>query len=451
MGITKYVEDLIISSKSTANGIGTGSVLGASAGSAVNGEVYLVDATGSSDDGKVLNAAAFDAATMTAFSIVPVVADGKLKPHPTKIKKTDIIGVTKEAYAAPVTKVVNLGYNGTTGDLALSKGTAGTNEYAITSRIITDTTFHDLFKTFITSYPTTAFAATTPTNQEKLDYFYQYVTEWNGTANTINTRLFRNQSESIYKYTDLQLVYNTANAVVTGVANGTNITVAYGSYNVTTSTAHGIVAGDYVKLGANAASANITGTIYKVESAPTTTSLVLTTPFTGTSLSGTASALVKVVTTGTPTFGFIITVKPNVTPYTKEGGVQTFVFDADYSRQDDNVSSTVIDSAALKTVTQPKWSAGHVDSVKDHEWKHLNIDGVITRYGWGADAFIPTSRVSGSVNYDLYTISYRDTNVLSDQNTVRNTKMVSVYLPTGSTASTDFWGIIDSLTPSVTL
>ena len=446
MGVTKFVEDLIISSKSTANGITAGSVLGANIGSAVSGEVYLVDSTRASTDGNVLDATAFDAATMSAFSIVPIIADGKAKPHPTKIKKADIIGVTKEAYSAPVTKVVNLGYNGTTGDLALSKGTTGTNEYAIISKIITDTTYNDLFKTQITSYTTSGFAATTPTNQEKLDYFYNYLAEWNGTSSTITTRLFREGSESIYKYTDLQLVYNTASA-----ATGTNITATYGSYNVTTSTAHGLVAGDYVKIGASAASANITGTIYKVDSAPTTTSLVLTTPFKGTSLSAVAGAMSKVVTTGTPTFGFIITVKPNATPYTKEGGVQTFNFDALYSRQDDNVHSTLVDSAALKTVTEAKWSAGHVDSVKDHEWKHLNLDGVITRYGWGADYFIPTSRVSGSVNYDLYTISYRDTNVLSDQNVVRNTKMVSVYLPTGSAASTNFWGIIDSLTPSVTL
>jgi len=436
MGVTKYVEDLIISSKTTTNTVPATSVLGASMGSTLNGEVYVVDSSTGANDGQVLNSAAFDAAGMTAFTIVPIIADGKARGQQTKINKADVLKVTRELYAAPVTKVVTLGYNGTTGDLSLSKGTSGTNEYALVSRIINDTTFQDLFKQYIMSYPTTAFAATTPTNAEKVDYFYQYVAEWNGTASTINTRLFRDGTENIFKYTDLTLSYNTASA-----ATGTDITATYGSYNVTTSIAHSLVAGDFVKIGASAASANLGG-IYKVKSAPTATTLVLTTPFKGASLSAVTSALSKVVFTGTPTFGFTITVKPNATPYTIEGGVQTFNFDANYSRQDDNISSTLIDQAALKTVTESKWSAGEASSVKDAEFKHLNIDGVITRYGWGN--LTPPTKVTAAT-YDLYTIAYRDTNVLSDQTTVRNTKTVSAFFPAGSTASGDFYAIIDGL------
>jgi hypothetical protein len=435
MGVTKYVEDLIISSKTTANTVGATSVLGANMGSTLNGEVYVVDSSTGANDGQVLNSAAFDAAGMTAFTIVPIIADGKARGQQTKINKADVLKVTRELYAAPVTKVVTLGYNGTTGDLALSKGTAGTNEYALVSRIINDTTFQDLFKQYIMSYPTTAFAATTPTNQEKMDYFYQYLAEWNGTSNTINTRLFRDGTENIFKYTDLTLTYSTTGLTASGSAT----TVTNGS-NKVASTGHGLTAGAYVRLGVTSTTVTTNG-IYKVDTVTDANNYTITTAYKGvTSTSATSAA---VVTFGaTPAFGFTITVKPNATPYTIEGGVQTFNFDANYSRQDDNISSTLIDQAALKTVTESKMSSGHSDSVKDAEFKHLTIDGVITRYDWGN--LTPPTKVTAAT-YDLYTIAYRDTNVLSDQTTVRNTKTVSAFFPAGSTASGDFYAIIDGL------
>lgn len=57
MGIIKYVEDIVISSKSTANTLPAASVLGASIGSTLNGEVYLVDASQTTTEGQTLNAA----------------------------------------------------------------------------------------------------------------------------------------------------------------------------------------------------------------------------------------------------------------------------------------------------------------------------------------------------------------------------------------------------------
>lgn len=440
MGIIKYVEDIVISSKSTANGIPAASVLGASVGSALNGEVYLVDASQTTTEGQVLNAASF--ATTPAFTIVPIVANGQTKTVQPKIRKADIVAVTKEVYSAPTTKQITLGFNGTTGDLTVSKNAEGTYEYAIISKIITDTTFQDLFKNYITSYPTTAFAATTPTNQEKLDYFYQFIAEWNGTADNINTRSFRNQSEHMYKYTDLSLIYSTS--ALTAV--GTSTTATYGSYTVN-STAHGVTEGSYVRLGATSTT-GVTNGIYKVASVVNANTFTITTPYKG--VTGTSATYAALVTTGaTPTFGFVITVKPNATPYTVEGGVQTFVFDANFSRQDDNTNSIVVDAPALKTVVEPKWSSGHNDSVKDAEFKHLTLDGVITRYGWGKDAFVPATRTVAGTNYDLFTISYRDTNVLSDQNIVRNSKMVSIYVPQGSAFSTELTGMLSTLSPYI--
>jgi hypothetical protein len=427
MGSTKYVEKVRISTKtaSSANTVAAGTNLYTNTGLVKAGEIYFVNEAAGSSNGVVLDSGSIGAATR--YSVHQAIADGQLEVVQDVIEKNTIIKATKEAYSAETLKSLAVGFAGgsTTGDLPVYKTSAGLGTFGINAWEVTDTTYNDLWKPQPLSFPTAGFASTTPTNQEKLDYFWNFIKYWNGTQSTINSQLFKIGSNSINNFVDLNLIYSTAPALIAGA-----VTATYGQYNVTI-VAHGISAvGTYIRIGNNA---NNTDYIYKVAAVVDVNTLTLETAYKGTNIAAVASKSAIVTVGGSPLFGFVFNAK-DIT-YKKASGQQMYNFDALYSRTDDNLSDTLLDVAATKTIlSYAKYSSGDGFSVRDVEYKQWAMEnwgylkGSMAHY---LDDFPYKS--TPSLNYTMYSIAYIKQATERSQFVIADHRVDYIYVPTTAT------------------
>lgn len=427
MGSTKYVEKVRISTKTaaSANTLLAGTNLFTNTASVKAGEIYFVNEAAGSSNGVILDSGSIGAATR--YSIYSATADGKLEVVQDVIEKNTIVKATKEAYSAETLKSLAIGFAGgsTTGDLPVYKTSTGLGTFGINAWEVSDTTYNDLWKPQPLSFPTAGFAATTPTNQEKLDYFWNFIKYWNGTQSTINSQLFKIGSNSINNFVDLNLIYNTAPALIAGA-----VTATYGQYNVTI-VAHGVATvGTYIRIGNNA---NNTDYIYKVAAIVDANTLTLETAYKGTNLVAAASKSAIVTTGGTPLFGFVFNAK--ALPFKKAGGKQIYNFDALYSRTDDNLSDTLIDVAATKTIlSYAKYSSGDGYSVRDVEYKQWSMEN--WGYLKGSMAHFLDDydyKSNTSLSYTMYSIAYVKQAVERSQFIIADHRVDYIYVPTTAT------------------
>lgn len=427
MGSTKYVEKVRISTKTaaSANTISAGTNLFTNTALVKQGEIYFVNEAAGSSNGVVLDSGSIGAATR--YSIYQVIADGQLEVVQDVVEKNTIVKATKEAYSAETLKSLAIGFAGgsTTGDLPVYKTTAGLGTFGLNVWEVTDTTYNDLWKPQPLSFPTAGFASTTPTNQEKLDYFWNFIKYWNGTQSTINSQLFKIGSNSVNNFVDLNLIYSTAPALIAGA-----VTATYGQYNVTI-VAHGVVTvGTYIRIGNNA---NNTDYIYKVAAIVDANTLTLETAYKGTNLAAAASKSAIVTTGGSPVFGFVLNAK-DIT-YKKASGNQLYNFDGLYSRTDENLSDTLLDVAAPKTIlSYAKYSSGDGFSVRDVEYKQWSMEnwgylkGSMAHY---LEEFPYKSTTS--LNYTMYSIAYIKMATERSQFVIADHRVDYIYVPTTAT------------------
>lgn len=434
----RFVRNLTVSSKSTANTYSVGTNLFTNANGVVAQEVYFTNGSTGTSYGVVVDSTTI--ANVTDFQIAFARANGKLDVSPLNpLRKTSIRKATKETYSAGVDEIQYFGYDGATAglDLNVIKGT-GTygNTYGFLTTIITDTTFQDLYKPYAIYRSTDTFAASTPTTPEKLAYLYQFIGDFNGAVNEVNSRLFRAGSENVSKYIDATLLSSGTHTAIAGA-----VTVAYDS-TIATIVAHNVTAGTYLRIGGATATTNTTYGIYKVESVIDANTVQLSTPYKGANIAAVAGAS-AVFAAVTPTFGIKLTVKPNAAPYDKLSGVTTVQFDASFALRDQNESSLDLGYVATKTVVPAKWSSGAENSVRELEYDQLPQKGFTNKTMW--PVLEPTSYVTAGINYDLYTIVYYRESETGLQALDDKPRQEMIAVPTGSTLSTYITGVVSAL------
>ena len=185
----------------------------------------------------------------------------------------------KQVYDAPATQVDTIGYNGTDGDLAIDL-VGGVQEFVFSAR------------------------DTTPGNQPFPVEEARYVARSNNTTDYViakelvadfnNDFDFEENSDVGFAFAELRSDGATGAVVPTA-------SVIRGTANVTASAAHGLSVGNFINIDSN---------LYRVQTVPTTTTLVLDRQWPGASATGLTIQTVT-VTNNTTQFGIRITALNN--------------------------------------------------------------------------------------------------------------------------------------------
>jgi hypothetical protein len=247
---------------------------------------------------------------------------------PLGIKVKNITKMTAAAYVAPTPQVIAIGYAGT----GTANITAPTNDtsYELTIVFKDDQRFSaDARQMRRTYYAQTDASATT---QELINNF---VTQ-------INNDLYMR---------DKIIATSLTNGTFTALTN--NATVTALSPTVT-STAHGLVAGDLVRIGGTGS----TAAVYQVKSAPDANTIILTSPYQGTSTTILAANIGKM--TAVTLTGIRLEAKP--VPYNGIDFYQVINFDAFMNNEFTGVPES------KTTITAFTYGAGTYQIVRDMEY-----------------------------------------------------------------------------------
>lgn len=291
---------------------------------------------------------------------------------PLGIKVKDIHKMTAAAYVAPTPQVIAIGFAGT----GTANIIAPTNDttYSLTIVFKDDQRFSaDARQTRKTYYVTTDSSATT---QEVVNSF---VTQ-------INKDLYMR---------DKIIATSLTNGTFTALTN--NASVTNGNASVT-STAHGLVAGDLVRIGGT----GNTVAVYQVLSAPDANTFILTSPYQGATATVLAANIGKM--TAVTLTGIRLEAKP--VPYNGIDFYQVINFDAFLTNDFTNVAES------KTTITPFTYGAGTYQIVRDMEyWAQGYVEGPKNRTQFpdanvnGLGGSHPTRATAGG-QYSIAVIEY---------------------------------------------
>lgn len=287
--------------------------------------------------------------------------------HKTPILKfNDIVSKRKQAYTAPVRKVITVGYNGTSGDVSLDfTGVSSTNPQDVAIAIRETTPGNQPFPV------QEGRVAVTSSTQDEYAVLHNICKQINGDLDYARTMPDRFVKAEILANGTL-----TAFGQTLAVVNGSNLATAGGNVTFAAGT----------KL-------SIAGTIYSLASAVSAgTAIVLDRNYQGTTAtvaSGTSSSTVASMayTSGTTLLGLRI----------------TSLFDeAHFSVQvEDGLSN-----ATVATATEWVMGSGYPTMVADLETEGIIFAGIgsTLNTAFKEDYGVPTKFTSASLTYDLYFI-----------------------------------------------
>lgn len=292
---------------------------------------------------------------------------------PNGILSKSISRITASAYVAPTAKVIAIGFNGTSGNIV-----APTNNTTYKLNIV----FNDDQRP--------------GADQRQTRRSYVVTTDSSATAQEVIDSLIKQVNTD--KYMQDKITANElTNGTFTALTN--NATVILGNVSVT-STAHGLVAGDTVRIGGTGA----TIPVYQVASAPDANTIILTSPYQGASATVLAANIGKI--TAVTSTGIRLTAKS--IPF---NGIDLFMninFDAFLT----NEFSTTAESKTV--LTNFGYGQGYWQIVRDMEYMAQGyLTGPVNRTMFpdanvnGLSGPYPTRAVAGG-QYSLVTIEYFD-------------------------------------------
>ncbi len=201
------------------------------------------------------------------------------------IKSGSARSITKKAGAAPVANVINIGYSGS-GSLNINTLTDG--QYEI--KIMNMSQLAPPFVNFTSVIPTTTWSSA---KQIPIEICFAL-------QDDLNRFLLLNSQFSGAQFAFVTTLCNGASTAIGGTET---VTVVNGSTIVTSSgSSHGLVAGDWVRIGSATA---LTSPVYKVLSVSGAT-ITLASPFVGTSASGVAAGELNAAPSGSTLAGLQI-------------------------------------------------------------------------------------------------------------------------------------------------
>lgn len=204
------------------------------------------------------------------------------------------------------------------------------------------------------------------------------------------------------------------------------------------STAHGLVAGDYVRIGGTGA----TSPVYKVASA-TTNAFVLTEKYQG--ATGTVLAANIGAMTVTTTFSIRITgiaIPANALPdlYDKVNFDST-IFE---------VNGPVIPEFTVTLTTDLNLGVGFWQQVRDKEYLSSGYLGVQNRTMWPGNQFNPPTHAVENNQYDLFTIEHFERSVDGNGMVMNDNKLTTIAFKSDvTTKRAEVINILESLFESV--
>lgn len=228
--------------------------------------------------------------------------------------------------------------------------------------------------------------------------------------------------------------------VITDVATFTALTNNATVTNLSTtvdSTAHGLVAGSYVRIGGVGA----TIPVYKVASA-TTNSFVLTEKYqgdTGTVLAANIGAM-----TGITTYSIRITGKPI------EANTIDLYDRVNFDSTIYEVNGPVIPEFTVTTTTALNLGIGNWQQVRDKEYLSSGYWGVQNRTMWPGNQLNPPTHAVVDNTYDLFTIEHTELQRDGNDMVMSNPKITTIaFSAAASTKRAAFVDVMESLLESV--
>ncbi len=292
---------------------------------------------------------------------------------PNGIQTKNISKINAAAYVAPTAKVLAIGFNGTTGNIV-----APTNNTTYKLNIV----FNDDQRP--------------GADQRQTRRSYFVTTDSSATTQEVIDSLVKQVNADKYMQDKI-----TANAYTNGTfaALTNNATVTTGNVTVT-STAHGLVAGDLVRIDGT----GVGSPVYQVLDAPTANTFRLTSPYQGTTATVLAANIGKM--TAVTSTGIRLAAK--AIPF---NGIDRFMainFDAFLTNEFSNTAET-------KTViTNFGYGQGYWQIIRDLEYDAQGyISGPVNRRSFpdanvsGLGGPFPTRAIAGG-QYSVVTIEYFD-------------------------------------------
>ncbi len=419
--------------KNAANTLSAATNAITSMASVASQDIYFIDADGGATHGNILDATTM--AAVSKFSVVGTSLDrfGVLKPFVSEpITKTNILKTYKDAYTAASQQITYLGYDGVTAtkDLTVTNG----NAYRMQLSIKVDNAISEFKEPFGPIYGAqTGFAASTPTLQEKLDYIWQYVKVINGDTSMSNFFGNTKKRTGLSTYFKAEML---SNAVGTAFTN--TITIANGG-TLLTSTAHGRAVGDYIRIGATAATVT-TNSIYRVSQVIDANNLVIESPYQGTTLSAAAATNAAYGLGTNSSVGIKVTGKD--VPFQRYSQKQVVRFFASFFLDDATRNSTSSGFSATATTTEAVFGSGTPDQVKEKEISYFGYTGLYNYDVW--PNIEPQTYSDSTLTYDFFSIEYTQTSN-NDFAQGKKLKVVELALVVGASQNTALTLVIAAL------
>lgn len=311
-----------------------------------------------------------------------------------------------KAYAAPAEQISYLGYNTSSGTIAVSNST----EYVL--RVI----LKDEMRVM-------------PHRQTARKY--NYVTDSTATEVELITGLLKQAAKDTSNtYVKIEMVTNGTATVLGGAST---LAVTYGSKTaIASSGSHGLVAGDLVRLGGTTAGFPV----YEVASVASTT-ITFEYAYQGaTATIANANALEMSLITA---YGIKLTGKAitaNGLDY-----YQKVSFDCNLAP----INGTIGDEATHTVATKMSYGSGYYQQVRDMEYKAQGYLGVTNRTSFPSDdlQYPNLFRYSSSNNYHLIVIEHFDEHTYFLQNQGKSPVATVIAIPDGHQATANAQ-VIDS-------
>lgn len=377
----------------------------------INGDILIVNKAGTVLTG---TPTPISAEGNDTIYIAQGIGNGKgLDSFPIVLK--NVTKVTVKGYEAPVEKSIIFGYNGTSGSIDAPNASA---EYALNINILDDQRIEGnrptrQYYTYVTD--------STPTAKELVFAFVSKVNNDNFPANT-------NSYVNAVALTDGSFAALTNNATVT----------QYGKSIA--STAHGLVAGDFVRIGG-------TGTtipVYKVKTVIDANTFTIEGRYAGASGTVLAANIGKI--TGDTVVGLKLTGKSiafnGIDLYQKTNFIASLY---NTSTTGFNVLSTPVDATLLN------YGQGYWQQVRDQEYFAQGYFGITNRIQFpGSVNAQPPTRAVVDNTYNSVVIEHFAEEETSLQRLEKYPQTTEIYFysstaPTASTKQTNFLATLETL------
>lgn len=432
----------LVVGKNGANSLSAPTNAITSSSSITLGDVYFIDADGGANNGNILDAAAL--ASVNKFIVVKTFLDqeGNLqKAYSNPITKSFVKKSTKDAYTAPVQQVTYLGYDGVTAGAIYDLAVTNNNVYRMNFTIKSDNSISQYHQPFGPVFSAlTGFASTTPTISEKLTYLWQFVKVFNGDSTQSNTFAGTKRKTSISSYAFAEML---TDAVGTAFTNAVTIT---SGDTLLTSTAHGRVVGDFIRIGTTAATVTTNG-VYRVASIVDANTLVLESPYRGSTLTAVVGGAAHSLITNLRV-GIKITGKDQVFQrYSQKMFVR---FLAGFLLDDTTRNSTSGGSQFAVTTTQGVYGSGTYEHILEKEISYFGYNGMSNYHTIPAIYSEPKTYATAGLTYDVYSIEYNEFGE-DDFDVSKKLKVVELALVNGSAQNTAIGLVVAALPNYVSL